>query len=265
MSNETFAIGEKQEYSALDRILYRVRLFSKADTDSAVAKVLGAPRSSLATWISRGTIPYENLAAFANENGISLNWLLFGKGPSTLLEASAEIQALGRTAERLFDGPDADPYAIRTMVAGRAYAISPGDYRWIPFFDVKIAAGGGRVVNMEEPPTKFSAYRKEWLESQGLLEAELFEAVIISDSMYPKIHPNWVVLVNASDTKIISGEVYIVRIGDEMICKYLRHLPDGMIELSSENGDVHKPFTVREGELGEGVVIVGRVIPQKRY
>lgn len=64
----------------LDEILDRIRSVAGISSDSALSRVLGAGRSSVATWKKRGTIPCMQLIEFANDHDLSLDWLFFGIG-----------------------------------------------------------------------------------------------------------------------------------------------------------------------------------------
>lgn len=64
----------------LDEILSRVRELTGAESDSAVAILLGGGRSSVATWRKRGTLPCNHLLEFAIRRDVSLDWLFRGIG-----------------------------------------------------------------------------------------------------------------------------------------------------------------------------------------
>lgn len=171
---------------------------------------------------------------------------------------SSEDVAFG--AERL---RPAD-FLIEVEIGEARYQINPDDYCWVPFYDVEFGAGGGRVVEFGRPPKKFNAWRKDYLRERGLIGADLFEATVVGTSMWPEIHDRDTILINASDKEIRSGGIYGVDIGGEFICKYVRRLPGGLIEIASENSKLHPPITIRESELGDGVSIVGSVLRNGR-
>jgi hypothetical protein len=216
---------------------------SKADD------VIRSARATLYNWFASGLIPAIELEALSRI-GVDVDYVVRGIRSTDL-----------RIADRL---GEYSPSALTVTLGGQQFPINPNDYRWIPFFDVEIAGGGGRTVDFQAQPTKFNAYRKDYLESMGILTADLFEAKVVNDSMIPEILPNEVIMVNASNKTIVSGEIYVVSMEDEWICKYLRRLPGDRIEVYSANAEVHKPFEIREGEIGNGIEIVGHVARQGR-
>ncbi|MES9904197.1 MAG: helix-turn-helix domain-containing protein [Sedimenticola sp.] len=58
-------------------VLTRLGLAIKATKDSEIAQALGVSRQVFSTWKARGTIPYDKIANYACQNGLSLDYLLF--------------------------------------------------------------------------------------------------------------------------------------------------------------------------------------------
>ncbi len=50
-------------------------------SETQVAKILGMTQQALAHHKLRGSYPYEQLAAFCEREGVSLDWLLLGREP----------------------------------------------------------------------------------------------------------------------------------------------------------------------------------------
>jgi transcriptional regulator with XRE-family HTH domain len=46
-----------------------------------IAELLGISTALLATWEKRDTIPVKELLAYCEHSGVSIHWLLTGKGP----------------------------------------------------------------------------------------------------------------------------------------------------------------------------------------
>jgi len=61
-------------------VLARAKLALNLKTDLDLAEFLDVPRSTIASWKNRKSIPVRYLAEFASVN-ISIDWLLSGKGP----------------------------------------------------------------------------------------------------------------------------------------------------------------------------------------
>lgn len=64
---------------SLEKVLERLATVTGAHNDAELARALNSSRQSLSKWRSRGSIPYEKLHSFAEENGASLDYLLLGK------------------------------------------------------------------------------------------------------------------------------------------------------------------------------------------
>ncbi len=227
------------------------------------AALLDVSRNTIYNWYKSADISAADMAVLS-AHGLDALYVLTGTRNLMGPQAQAISAATGvmEGLQRYLVSPEAR--VIQVRVGSTFFDVDPAEYRWIPFFDIEIAGGGGRVVDFQSPPKKFNAYRRDYLEELGLLEAELFEGTVVSDSMFPEIQHGDVILVNASNKIITSGEVYVMRMDDEFICKYLRRLPGGIVEVYSANDEVHKPFSIREGEIGNGIDIVGHVVRQGR-
>lgn len=62
-------------------VLARLKIVTKAATDTALAKALGISPQTLSSWKIRDSIPYALCVSLARERGVSLDWLLTGEGP----------------------------------------------------------------------------------------------------------------------------------------------------------------------------------------
>lgn len=65
-------------------IIDRLKRASGARSDAEIAQLLGAERQNVTNWRRRGTIPYDKITAFALDTGVSLDWLLFERGPQKI-------------------------------------------------------------------------------------------------------------------------------------------------------------------------------------
>lgn len=63
----------------IEQILDRVAQAADAPTDSAIARAIGLTPGGVRNARRRKTIPYESICLFAEERGLSLDFLLFGK------------------------------------------------------------------------------------------------------------------------------------------------------------------------------------------
>lgn len=121
--------------------------------------------------------------------------------------------------------------------------------------DLRYGLGGTYAeghVEVERRP-----FSREWLRSiTSTAPRHLFWAIGDGDSMEPTIRSGEVILIDRSlDTPRFDDGVWAVVHGEIGMIKRLRHLPDGTVELHSDNHYV-RPQTAVDGELH----IVGRVI-----
>jgi hypothetical protein len=80
-------------------VLSRLKHLLAAPTDAALAKSLSISPQTLGSWRARASIPYGLCMNLARNDGISLDWLLLGRGamlhdPHTLLADEAVIAVL---------------------------------------------------------------------------------------------------------------------------------------------------------------------------
>lgn len=139
------------------------------------------------------------------------------------------------------------------------------DYALVPYFDVTAAAGHGRTVLDAERPAKQLAYRHDWLHARNLSASNLFEISVAGDSMESELRDGDTVLVDRSQTEIRGGAIYVLRVGEELVIKYLQRLPGGRVQVSSENRDAYPSYEVAAEHFASGEVeVLGRVVRQGR-
>ena len=83
--------------SRAETILLRLQALEGVKTDAALTAALRASGATISAWRKRGSVPLERLAEYAREKGVSLEWLVNGRGPVHLRElAVAEPGAIYR-------------------------------------------------------------------------------------------------------------------------------------------------------------------------
>ena len=141
----------------------------------------------------------------------------------------------------------------------RAATSTYGDLVLVNRYDVHVGAGHGTYV-VGEDVLGSVAFKKDWIKERGLNSNNLALVDVVGDSMEKVLREGDFVLIDLSQTKIISGKAYVIRIGDELLVKYLQHLPGGLIQVFSENSVIYPPFSIDKKELGAEIFIIGRVV-----
>lgn len=135
-------------------------------------------------------------------------------------------------------------------------AASNDDFVLIRQHAVAASAGNG-AKNDEFTEVGGLSFSRRWLSKRGLNPAQLEVINVSGESMTPKLNDGDKVLVDTSDTLPKSGRAYVLLQGDELLVKYCQLLPDGMLQVSSENSNY--PTYHIDLARTPGVSIVGRV------
>jgi len=64
-----------------DHIADRLRIALAAKSDGAMCRALGVSPATVSSWRNRDSRPYALCIAIAKKHGLSLDWLLLGRGP----------------------------------------------------------------------------------------------------------------------------------------------------------------------------------------
>lgn len=234
----------------LDAILRRVAKVVNADTDKEVAAALGVSASAIPTWKKHARVPFAALSTFAVANRLNWYWLILGTGPEKVGESATRPdlnwESGQRAAQAAFDDKE-------RMSA----------FAFIPKFNLRASAGGGAAI-LDEQAIGELGYRRQWFAARGLNPATCAVISIEGESMQPLLHSGDIVLIDHSDTDLKSGKLYVLRIGTDLVVKYITRLPDGDFEASSEN-PAFRPFKVPVNSIESGEVeVIGRVRSSSR-
>ena len=85
--------------SEANEVLSRLKHLLAAPNDAALAKSLGISPQTLGSWRARASVPYGLCMTLARNDGVSLDWLLLGRGtmlydPQTMLADEAVMAVL---------------------------------------------------------------------------------------------------------------------------------------------------------------------------
>ena len=180
--------------------------------DKDVADILGISRMNFATLKKRNRIPFGELLDFCAKKSISINWLLYGQSPESLIEATNKY------------------------------------YRVKYFADVSASAGGGSDGFCEEEsvleiPQEFVAYLG------GESELKNIEALkVTGDSMEPTFSYDDTVFINRMKNDIHRGGVFVLQSEGGLFIKRVVPRLDGRVDIISDN-DIYPTQTVPKEEI----------------
>lgn len=180
--------------------------------DKDVADILGISQMNFATMKKRDKIPFSELLDFCASRSISINWMLYGQSPESLVEATNRF------------------YMIRY------------------FNDVNASAGGGAEDGSEEIdnleiPEQFVALLG------GERELKNIEAINVSgDSMEPTFSYNDIVFINRAKTDLQRGGIFTIRTEAGLFIKRVQKRIDGKIDIISDN-KVYSTQTLEPHEI----------------
>ena len=168
----------------------------------------------------RQSLPMEQCIKIAERTGVSLDWLILGKG-----------EMKGGSGAAKFD--DADVV-------------------WVPLYDVEVSAGSGIEVYGERIIQRVP-FAKSWLQGEGLHAGNLACLPVHGDSMEPTLQHGDIVLVNHEKTR--GDGVFVIRMGNALRVKRLQWLANGDLRISSDNA-IYEPEQVNPDDLGEQFAIL---------
>lgn len=237
---QAYTAVNRQSDIPSDRCVYRPAGMSLAKRIAARMKELGVSQAGLARMV-----------------GVSqptINEIVSGK-----TQRSKHLRAIASSLETteawlLGETDDASAGAI-TALDKNEMAERLG-LALIPEMDMGFAMGAGTFVEVFER-TGFRAFDREWIRSitEGNLE-KLFVARGDGDSMEPTMHDGDVVLIDCAQDRINRADrIWAMIYGGLGVIKRVRRMPDGTLELMSDNARV-PPIRATAGD----VHIVGRVV-----
>ncbi len=180
--------------------------------DKDVADILGISQMNFATMKKRNKIPFGELLDFCATKSISINWMLYGQSPESLVEAT-----------------------------NRFFMIKY-------FSNVSASAGGGADLEEEEMhgveiPHEFVAMLG------GERELKYIEAINVSgDSMEPTFSYNDIVFINRNKTDLQRGGIFTIRTQGGLFIKRVQKRIDGRVDIISDN-QIYSTQTLNPDEI----------------
>ena len=156
--------------------------------------------------------------------------------------------ALGTTAEYLITG--------RNRPADEGL-VTDDEFVEISLLDNKLGAGGGAIMEDYDLVNCKLAYRRDWLMKRGLIAEKLGILPVKGSSMIPYLFDGNKAVIDTADKRIVDGEHYAIRVGDEAKVKRLFKQPDGKIRVESYNASTE---FIGPGDDAE---VLGHVVDRK--
>ena len=185
---------------------------SKKIFDKDIANILGITNMNFATMKKRNKIPFTELMDFCASRSISINWMLYGQSPESLVEATNKF------------------YMVKY------------------FSDISASAGGGSDNEYEEIE-ELEIPEQFVFMLGGERELKNIEAINVSgDSMEPTFSYNDIVFVNRSKTDLNRGGIFTIRTEAGLFIKRVQKRIDGKVDIISDNR-VYATQTLNPNEI----------------
>lgn len=172
----------------------------KADVE--LAEAIGASRSQPAVWKIRDRMPLAECVALAEKNGVSLDWLVLGRGSPGIEEPELTVQ-------------------------GDKMPASDDAYIDIPAYDL---AG---FLESSATPTLTMRVPRAWLKSYGVELDDTIAFRNAGNAMSTTINDGEVVIADRR-TRDVDG-VYVVRIGDSLRIRRVQRMHGGALQIMTDN------------------------------
>lgn len=190
-------------------------------TNKDLSLCVGLASTAAHQWKTRNVIPYREICKASLDLGISLEWLLTGKGEQVEAVNTARILS-------------------------------------VPHYAIQASAGGGSLVEAE-PIEQHLALSREWLIREGISSNDLIGIYAKGDSMEPTITNGDSLLIDRERSVIGSdGGIYVINYEGELFVKRVQKLLDGRIAVTSDNKN-HMSIEISKDRLNS-LKIIGRVV-----
>ncbi len=180
--------------------------------DKDIADVLGISQMNFATMKKRNKIPYAELLDFCATKSISINWMLYGQSPESLIEAT----------NRFF---------------------------MVKYYSDNYASAGGGSESEYEGREKIEIPAQFIFMLGGEKELKNIEALnVTGDSMEPTFSDSDIVFINRDKINLQKGGVFTIRTEAGVFIKRVQKRIDGKVDIISDN-DVYSTQTLDHNEF----------------
>lgn len=199
----------------------------------------------------------KNIGGFSERLGLLLGKTTLREFSSrTGLSASVLSSYLNKKSypslDRLATIADALDQPLEWLASGE---LPNEDMISVPQYDLRVSAGYGAYVEMENPIAEFK-FHVDWLRMQGLHGKKLSIVPVMGDSMEPTLYDGDLILIRHDESK---DGICVLRVNGEVLVKRIQHdFADNSYLITSDN-ERYKPIQLTSEFKGD-FAIVGQVV-----
>jgi len=216
-----------EDATVFEEIVTRLKEATNTKTDGELSLALGLKISAVSTARGRRVIPPAWVLNVSKSSNVSADWLAFG---SDFYELTKQ-----KSKPELAD-----------------------DYVKVPRVATELAAGAGSFLDSIEVVEEL-AFRREWLARKGNPK-DLVVMTIYGDSMEPTLHEKDNALINLSQTKPHTGQIYAVGHDEALYIKRLVCEPGRLIMRSDNSRYTDIVLDFNNQAIMDKLKIIGRAV-----
>jgi phage repressor protein C with HTH and peptisase S24 domain len=218
----------KEKSVLVQAIVDRMKEVVGVTKDVDLANEIGASRSTPAVWKIRDRIPFAECMVLAEKHGVSLDWLVLGRGTPGIEEPELSLH------------PSVDEGAPASVE--------------FPAFDMPSFLDADSWRQSITLPA-------DWIERQGVDPKEVVAMRYVGNNMAPTICDGDVMLVDRR-SRDIDG-VFVMRLGDSIRGKRVQRMQGGALHLINDNPN-YETETI-EADRVDDVEFIGYCFGILRY
>jgi phage repressor protein C with HTH and peptisase S24 domain len=187
----------------------------------------------------------ERLIAISKAAGVTVEWLVTGKGPKYQQDFDLAFNQYSQA--KIINTPT-------SQVPSESFL---AEFSLIPGYNVQVSAGWGSEGSDEAEPSRHLAFRKRWLKWRGFSEKDLVIVWAKGDSMEPVISNNNTLVINTAQKQLTDGNIFVLRNDNQLWVKRVQVRPGSWVLLSDNSN--YPPFEVPMDEQNN-FEVVGQVV-----
>lgn len=247
---------------------------TKAVDAHDLIKLVETRREKLRLWFDERPIPSEEKSYISQ---LMSGKSAFGEKAARRLETTYSMPAgyldiaTGEEGDKVTYGlppmlmsHDRATTSLTTGDTREPLPVTTDEFVIIPAYENRLGGGNTAILEDYDRVAGGHAYTREWIEKNGFSIPLLAVVTVTGDSMVPYVFDGNKVLIYLGFKRIIDGEHYAVRIGDEPKIKRLFTQGDGRVRVESYNAPVDY---IGRGDDAEvlGIVVDRKGTSRRRF